>query len=505
MMESGKQPYLTLISLLPTYLCLLVVNIRFAVLLVLEIRKTGFRFFRRIRERYRECSDTILIESPGVEHIKKLLYPGENSGATHTNEKWYLRLIPFIYKPRADFKFSTQFISTLMVAAIVIFQLLVSFLGRFAVYKKTLTKNYCGNDNCKDLFGVIFGSLQTAYIFSWFISAILLLHFMKCHRSHVLQLYQGKKAFYQQVEVSPTTLVENSILFSGYQVAYTIAGRKFLEFFFSTLLGIFDIGYMVLGLSLAVVCVILGLIVKYWNDIIDQEQLKKFVLTALPTVIIAILLWCFQLFLGHFVFRDRTLPKTTITVNNRRLYSIISYFFFFYNVLVGLFSCLMRIFKGTVLGVLFLGRIDRTVLMQGFQTWDPAFVAYLGFINVLVAHSHPVVLMFCQLLINRHNNRCFESENSLTNICSLECESSYECGSADEKIGILSDKGPLKTYDAHYTRNRRLSVTAVNRWHVAVTLLRNPSLIKYRKQRSKDSVKPLLSLGSIHGDVNASV
>ena len=37
---------------------------------------------------------------------------------------------------------------------------------------------------------------------------------------------------------------------------------------------------MVLGLSLAVVCVILGLIVKYWNDI-DQEQLKEFVLTAL--------------------------------------------------------------------------------------------------------------------------------------------------------------------------------------------------------------------------------
>ena len=46
---------------------------------------------------------------------------------------------------------------------------------------------------------------------------------------------------------------------------------------------LFDLflGYMVLGLSLAAVCVILGLIVKYWNDIIDQEQLKKFVLTAL--------------------------------------------------------------------------------------------------------------------------------------------------------------------------------------------------------------------------------
>ena len=35
----------------------------------------------------------------------------------------------------------------------------------------------------------------------------------------------------------------------------------------------------------------------------------------------AIVLWCFQLFLGHFVFRDRTLPKITITVNNRFVFT----------------------------------------------------------------------------------------------------------------------------------------------------------------------------------------
>ena len=34
-----------------------------------------------------------------------------------------------------------------------------------------------------------------------------------------------------------------------------------------------------------------------------------------------------------------------------------------------------------------------------------AFVAYLGFVNVLVAHSHPVMLMFCQLLVNRNKDR----------------------------------------------------------------------------------------------------
>ena len=51
----------------------------------------------------------------------------------------------------------------------------------------------------------------------------------------------------------------------------------------------------------------------------------------------------------------------------RRLFSIMSYFFFLYNIILGLFSAFMRILKGMLLGVIFISRIDRTSLMQGFQ------------------------------------------------------------------------------------------------------------------------------------------
>ena len=47
-----------------------------------------------------------------------------------------------------------------------------------------------------------------------------------------------------------------------------------------------------------------------------------------------------------------------------------SYFFFFFNILVGLFSGFLRITLGIVLGVVFLARIDRSTLMQGFQRLD---------------------------------------------------------------------------------------------------------------------------------------
>lgn len=71
-------------------------------------------------------------------------------------------------------------------------------------------------------------------------------------------------------------------------------------------------------------------------------------------------------------------------VFSRRLFSIMSYFFFFYNILLGLFSCTMRILKGMLLGVIFISRIDRTSLMQGFQTWDKGVLHYTWVINLLL-------------------------------------------------------------------------------------------------------------------------
>ncbi|XP_020604285.1 stimulated by retinoic acid gene 6 protein-like isoform X2 [Orbicella faveolata] len=155
-----------------------------------------------------------------------------------------------------------------------------------------------------------------------------------------------------------------------------------------------------------------------------------------------------------------------------------SYFFFFYNILLGLFSCTMRILKGMLLGVIFISRIDRTSLMQGFQTWDKAFVAYLGFVTVLVAHRHPIMLVFCQLLLDRNKDYQPLQERPPTR----------------PKPAVY-----LRDPSAGYRREPRLprmSQKAFNRWFLAVTLLRNPSLVNYRCQGH--AVRPALRLGSIN-------
>ena len=57
------------------------------------------------------------------------------------------------------------------------------------------------------------------------------------------------------------------------------------------------------------------------------------------------------------------------------------------------------------------------------------FVAYLGFLNVLVAHSHPVMLVFCHLLINRDSDRGLKESLPQINSSAVALrEQSYRTG-----------------------------------------------------------------------------
>ncbi|XP_068737733.1 stimulated by retinoic acid gene 6 protein-like isoform X2 [Montipora capricornis] len=463
--------YLEVLSFLPVLLCLLFITIRFGVLLCVEVKHHWSTDSMRGDCRASDNIDKCFAGKLEMEHINRLLNSGRNRPAV-TEVKWYLRLLYCIYQPRPDFKFSTQFISTLVVAGMALFQvtvfllILTDWLRRLyrQVYSGYQTRMYC------EIQFLLIGSLEGSVVACSAISAILLLHFMKCHRDHIIQMYRGENTFCRDVSVSPRKLVGRSLRFSGYQIAYTL------------------VGYFILILPLWLVCLILGFLFKYAERLPPEilDALTEAGIAFLPTIATVIFLWLFQYFLAFFVFCDRDFPNITITVDNRQLFSIMSYFFFFYNILLGFFSSFLRILKGILLGVLFLPRIDRTCLMRGFQTWDSAFVAYLGFVNVLVAHSHPVMLAFCQLLIDR--NKDLGLEGSLPQVHSLRRSASREEGTS----GVVNRQ----------PRIARFSQRAVNRWLVSVMLLRNPSLIKYRKQ---GVARPFLTLRSVNSEDSALV
>ena len=60
-----------------------------------------------------------------------------------------------------------------------------------------------------------------------------------------------------------------------------------------------------------------------------------------------------------------------IVFHCRRLYFNFTYFMFFYNIFLGLVSCLLRILKAMFVGIVFLSRLDNSTLPRRFEFIDP--------------------------------------------------------------------------------------------------------------------------------------
>ena len=55
----------------------------------------------------------------------------------------------------------------------------------------------------------------------------------------------------------------------------------------------------------------------------------------------------------------------------RRAFHIMSYYLFFFNTFLGIVSCLMRIIKSVIIGVLFIERIQKSLLPRQYEKMDP--------------------------------------------------------------------------------------------------------------------------------------
>ncbi|EDV21359.1 uncharacterized protein TRIADDRAFT_60304 [Trichoplax adhaerens] len=149
-------------------------------------------------------------------------------------------------------------------------------------------------------------------------------------------------------------------------------------------------------------------------------------------------------------------------INNRRLFHNFAYFIFFYNVMCGLFSCLFRIGKAAILGLILLPRMDYSLLMMPFQMFDSGFNSYLGFLYVEHLHCHPVLITFCEILLNKEFDQCVAAMD--TPHSATEIEDRYSMQNPKQSNYKIENK------------------KAFNHWHLAVRLIRNKYLRKLRTQ-----------------------
>jgi len=181
-----------------------------------------------------------------------------------------------------------------------------------------------------------------------------------------------------------------------------------------------------------------------------------------PAVAISLGFFWIQLSLAKYVFLvDR---DTTLALDNRRLFHVCTFFLFFFNIFLGVVSCLKRILIGAILGVMFLGRTQKSVLSRDFELKDPGFNAYVGYLLLEHTHANPVLVTFCQLLIKTINDRQASEVAASKDLVQSNLYSNHQ-------VSIELD-----------STSRRDSCRRVrNRWHLLLTLHNNPSLQEHRR------------------------
>jgi len=282
-------------------------------------------------------------------------------------------------------------------------------------------------------------------------AAILVANMLSWYRGHLLRLQRGEKNFLPLdiFKKDPPSITVATLKYSGFQVAYLCWGTTVILIALST------IGFIA-GLQLILPVV----------DGRFDSWLWVQIRNIWPAIALSMIFYWIQLLLSKYVFLIER--GATMALDNRRLFHVCTFFLFFFNIFLGLFSCLKRVVIGAVIGIMFLARTQKSVLSRDFELRDPGFNAYVGYLLLEHTHANPVLVTFCQLLIK-------------TTIDQQILKSKESNGAAwnhvDENEDIAIDMKTLQRKTIDYRRVRKIR----NRWHLFVTLHNNPSLREHRR------------------------
>ncbi|KAJ6653491.1 hypothetical protein lerEdw1_009163 [Lerista edwardsae] len=147
----------------------------------------------------------------------------------------------------------------------------------------------------------------------------------------------------------------------------------------------------------------------------------------------------------------QTAKAKPLALDNRKVFHNFNYFLFFYNVLMGLSTCLFRLLCSLVVGAWLIGRIDRTIMPKGYEAADMGFRTWIGMLFVDLYHTNPSLVCFCHILVTQNQERQEQRTTSYQHF--------------------------------HETAGFRVSSKAKTRWLLLYTLLNNPSLSALRKPK----------------------
>ncbi|XP_063955945.1 stimulated by retinoic acid gene 6 protein-like isoform X2 [Lytechinus pictus] len=462
--DGGKGfPYESVIIQLPVLIFTFLLMIRFLYFLIISIMKKI--------QKTKISSEEKLMQSYQAQHVQALLRP-PLPPRIYT-KRWEMIAYHW-YEPTQNFIYPTRIICTFVVAVLCEYQIAIrttygldQALGdAFKKFREWYTVFVISEDIPPATANQTYLALdryETAAHVSWYlacslsiaISLLYIAHIFVCFRKHVLRLYRGDRKFLPDAPLNSVKSVTGSLQYCGFQIAYYLSGYVIMNVMW------FVVIYVISG------AVVIPLINNAWAFI------SGFLNVVVPLFAVAFLVFGSQPILAKRVFLQPKLDQNDkdkpLALQHRDFYHIFSYFLVFLNVIVGMLSCVIRILTGLFVGVFLLCRIDRPILMRGYEHLDQSYQAYIGNLNMINAHSHPVVVVFCQILVNRIISR----------------------KRAKLGRGGASDMAASYSFVEHDVESISPQARATMRWQLAYTLLFNPSLLGTRKRSRQMTYKEM--------------
>nr|XP_006822571.1 PREDICTED: stimulated by retinoic acid gene 6 protein homolog [Saccoglossus kowalevskii] len=298
-------------------------------------------------------------------------------------------------------------------------------------------------ERIKFFFDIMEASLIVSITVAFAVCVFILGFILSNYRSNILAMYKGIRLVLppKLARKSPGSYMEASMKFFGYQIVHLAFG------FFVQSIVLFIIAFL-----LAFVFFIP--IIYGWG----LDVLLGLCFTLGPWVILVIVILVGQAWASYTHFTRNYENKPTIALNNRKSYYNCWYLMFFFEFFWGWIVAVFRMIQGIFYGCILIARCDLSMLNWRFEHQDPALQSYVAMLQVEVAHSHPILLSFCKILLHpvsrRWRNKMLRED--------------VESDGDNPKRQVIAKRMMIRS-----------------RWFLAYTLLHNPQLKHLRKQRIK--------------------
>lgn len=285
-------------------------------------------------------------------------------------------------------------------------------------------------------------------IVAWITCMILLVHMVAQIHIHIRKLSKGSLAFVHTLVASPAYRLVHAMVYPGYQAAFFIWAWILLT-----------IVLWIAGLAI--------LVFYYLFKFAPQQTGYTLISLAVP-LLYSFGIYYLQVILAKLFFVGDTKNRHTV-ITNLRWYHFLTYLLYFQNIVVGITSALLRVLYSVAFGLLLLFRLDRVVLMKGFERYDSGHRKYIGFLYLEYSLNNAVLNVFCEEL--------------------LKVVAKDDVVSTPTKKHSIPNSGDDEKLVE--TERPRVSKRAMNRWLVAYTLVQNESLqcltATRLKQRSEET------------------